>query len=63
MTPDLTALRPDVARVLGEAVAFHKFAIDNRITGVALERYNARISQDHKDVFAAFTEAQTNPAK
>lgn len=58
MTPaDLTNLRPDVARVLGEAVAFHKFATDYKLSGVALERYLARIPQDHKDVFNAYTEA------
>ena len=57
MPADLTNLRPDVARVLGEAVAFHKFAVDAGLTGVALERYKARIPQDHKDVFQAFNEA------
>lgn len=54
---DLANMRPDVARVLGEAMAFNKFAIDAKLTGENLARYQARISQDHKDVFAAFTEA------
>lgn len=58
MTPaDLVNLRPDVARVLGEACAFNKFAADYRLSGVTLERFLARIPQDHKDVFVAFNEA------